>query len=133
MRNTTINEIEDQPEGLVAKRPYQQPKLQIFGKVLHLTQGSNGNGNDGDQVHTKHSDRRVKEHIVQVDTHPLGFGLHLFDYKSAWRNACGHGRQFGVIADEVEAIMPEAVSVNSEGYKQVNYAMLGIQQAIRNR
>jgi hypothetical protein len=29
------------------------------------------------------------------------------------------------VTDEVEAIMPEAVSIDSEGYKQVNYAMWG--------
>lgn len=38
----------------------------------------------------------------------------------------GHGRQFGVMADEVEQVMPEAVSVHPDGYKMVDYAMLGI-------
>ena len=47
MSNTMINKVEDQPEGLVVKRPYRQPKLQIFGKVLHLTQGSGGDDHDG--------------------------------------------------------------------------------------
>ena len=46
MSNTIINKVEDQPEGLVVKRPYRQPKLQIFGKVLHLTQGHSGHEND---------------------------------------------------------------------------------------
>ncbi len=44
MSNTTINKVEDRPKGLVVKRPYRQPKLQIFGKVLHLTQGGQGQG-----------------------------------------------------------------------------------------
>jgi hypothetical protein len=55
----------------------------------------------------------------------------LFDYKEAYRDACGHGRQFGFMADEVEAVMPEAVLINPNGYKQVTCAKLGIQQATR--
>ena len=46
--------------------------------------------------------------------------------RSTYRDAWGHGRQFGVMADEVERAMPEAVSVHPDGYKMVNYAMLGI-------
>ena len=72
------------------------------------------------------SDRRVKEHIVQIDTHPLGFSLYLFDYKLDYCDAWNHGRPFGVMADEVETVMPDAVSVSPDGYKIANYAMLGI-------
>jgi hypothetical protein len=53
-------------------------------------------------------------------------GLYLFDYKPEFRDTCGHGRQFGVMADEVEQVMPEAVSVHPNGYKMVDYAILGI-------
>jgi hypothetical protein len=42
-----LSKIEDQPERLAAKRPYQRPALQIFGKVLHLTQGSGTHSPDG--------------------------------------------------------------------------------------
>lgn len=72
------------------------------------------------------SDRLMKENVVYVDCHPLGIGLYLFDYKPEFRDLWGHGRQFGVMADEVEQVMPEAVSVHPDGYKMVNYAMLGI-------
>ena len=34
------------------------------------------------------------------------------------------------MADEVEAVMPAAVSVGADGYKQVDYAMLGISRAL---
>jgi hypothetical protein len=60
----------------------------------------------------------------------LGIGLYLFDYKSEYRQQHGMGRQFGVMADEVESVFPEAVSVHPGGYKQVNYAMLGISHRI---
>jgi hypothetical protein len=34
------------------------------------------------------------------------------------------------MADEVEQVMPEAVSVHPDGYKMVNYAMLGISRVL---
>jgi hypothetical protein len=52
--------------------------------------------------------------------------LYLFDYKSQFCGRLGYGRQFGVIAQEVEAVMPEAVVVHPDGYKMVDYGMLGI-------
>jgi len=76
------------------------------------------------------SDPSIKENCFRLGTHWLGIGLHLFDYKPEYRDAWGHGRQFGVMADEVEKVLPEAVSVHADGYKMVNYGMLGI---IRHR
>lgn len=52
--------------------------------------------------------------------------LYLFDYKSEFQARAGLGRQFGVMADEVEAIVPKALVVHLDGYKRVNYAILGI-------
>ena len=75
------------------------------------------------------SDRRLKENIVRVGTHPLGIGLYLFNYKLAYHQTCGRGRHFGVMADEVERVLPEAVCLRSDGYKMVDYAMLGVTQA----
>jgi hypothetical protein len=76
------------------------------------------------------SDRRIKENIVRVGDHPLGIGPYLFDYKPEFREQWGHGRQFGVMADEVEAVMPQAVLMHSNGYQMVNYGMLGINRTL---
>lgn len=57
--------------------------------------------------------------------HPAGFGLYLFDYKAEFSDL-GAGRQFGVMADEVEKIVPEAVTIGSNGFRAVDYALLGI-------
>ena len=65
-----------------------------------------------------------------VGRHSLGFGLYLFNYKAEFRNAYGHGRQFGVMASEVEAIVPAAVSEGPLGHKTVDYAMLGISRVV---
>jgi hypothetical protein len=78
------------------------------------------------------SERRVKENIVRVGDHPLGFGLYLFDYRPEYREQWGHGRQFGVIIDEVETVVPEAVSVFPDGFKRVDYQMLGIHRFAKN-
>ena len=38
----------------------------------------------------------------------------------------GRRRQFGVVADEVEEVLPQSVSMHPDGYKMVDYGMLGI-------
>ena len=110
------------------KLAYQPPSLRTFGQVHMLTQSASkgGNGDGGQGMMVLASDRSIKENVVQVGVHPSGIGLYLFDYKPAFWASTGNGRQFGVMADEVEAVMPEAVLMHADGYKQVNYAMLGI-------
>ena len=114
-----------------AKAPYSAPVLRALGKLHRATHGSGGNGNDGAGDMTKMSDRRVKERIVRIGNHPLGIGLYLFDYRAGFRDEWGHGRQFGVMADEVETVMPDAVSVHADGFKVVDYSRLGIDRAPR--
>ena len=123
-----------EPKAFAPKKPYTHPSLHIFGSLHLLTQGGSGGGNDGfgmmsgtmGMMGMGMSDRRLKENIVRIGTHPLGFGLYLFDYKPAYRGVSGDGRQFGVMADEVETVMPLAVATHPFGHKTVNYAMLGI-------
>ena len=62
------------------------------------------------------SDPRLKSNVVRVGTHPSGFGVYEYDIFGK--------RQRGVMADEVEAIMPEAVALHPSGYKMVNYGMI---------
>jgi hypothetical protein len=110
--------------------PYVTPRLQVYGTVSELTMGNNTSGADTNMKQVSGSDRTIKENIVEIGKHPLGINLYLFDYKPAFRGNCGHSRQFGVMADEVEGVMPEAVSVHQNGYKQVNYDMLGIRRTV---
>ncbi len=112
-------------EASAGKKPYRRPNLQTYGRVHLLTQGSGGNGRDADSSMTMMSDRRAKQNLLRVGTHPIGVGLYLFDYRPDFRDVWGHGRQLGVMADEVEAVMPEAVSRRLDGFKVVDYAMLG--------
>lgn len=62
------------------------------------------------------SDRRLKSNIERVGTHKLGIGIYEYDLFGE--------RQRGVMADEVETVMPEAVITLPIGIKAVNYGML---------
>ena len=71
------------------------------------------------------SDRIAKENIVRVGTHPLGIGL----YRSSESSIPSDGGLWpalGVMADEVEVVLPQAVVMHPHGYKMVDYALLGI-------
>lgn len=61
------------------------------------------------------SDRRMKRDIVKVGELPNGLALYRFRYKA------GGPEQVGVMADEVERVMPEAVAVD-RGFKVVDYS-----------
>jgi hypothetical protein len=62
------------------------------------------------------SDRRLKSNIQRIGTHPSGIGWYEYDI-------FGRHEQ-GVMADEVEAVMPEAVIMHDSGYKMVDYGRL---------
>ena len=128
MEKTKQHSTDDKASRVEGKAIYVSPYLRIFGCVKQLTQNGTGTGADGGTTAgmTKPSDRNVKQNIVRVGFHPQGMSLYLFDYKPEFHEMAGHGRQFGVMADEVEAVMPEAVVMHPNGYKQVDYAILGI-------
>lgn len=108
------------------RKPYTSPLLRAFGKLHCRTQGTGGNGTDQGVNQTKMSDRRAKAHVVRVGTHPLGIGLYLFDYLPIFGGSTKEGREFGVMADEVEQVLPSAVTIGPDGYRRVDYRMLGI-------
>ena len=62
------------------------------------------------------SDPRLKSNVVRIGTHPFGVGVYEYDIFG--------NRERGVMADEVEAVMPEAVALHPSGYKMVNYGMI---------
>ena len=67
------------------------------------------------------SDRRLKKKISRVGEDKRGFGIYEFEYRD------NPGSRFrGVMADEVEPIVPEAVSYGEDGFAQVDYERLGL-------
>jgi hypothetical protein len=63
------------------------------------------------------SDRRLKQNIERVGTHPNGLPVYIYDY--VWGE-----KGVGCMADEVEQVCPEAVSQDENGYAMVDYARL---------
>lgn len=71
------------------------------------------------------SDRRLKEHVEAVGRDErTGLTLYEFEYREE------PGRRYrGVMADEVERVMPTAVQRDRRGYALVDYGRLGIEFA----
>ncbi len=70
------------------------------------------------------SDRRFKQNIVAVGQLASGIKVYSFEYKPEFRESGEEGTFIGVMAQEVEPIIPEAVITREDGYKLVNYSML---------
>lgn len=66
----------------------------------------------------KGSDMRLKENINHVDTLPNGIKLYTWD----WIDKEMNDPTYGVIAQEVAKVIPEAVITHPDGYLMVNYA-----------
>jgi hypothetical protein len=99
---------------------------------------SSGSGTSQDGIFSamsppslRFSDIRMKENIVKVGELPNGLNLYEFEYKPEFIDnvLAGPGRQIGVMAQEVEKVMPEAVFTMSNGYKAVDYDQLGAHYA----
>jgi hypothetical protein len=72
------------------------------------------------------SDIRTKENIVAIGTLPNGLPFYQFEYKPEFKDhaLAGHGTHTGVMAQEVQAFMPEAVITLENGYLAVDYGKL---------
>lgn len=73
------------------------------------------------------SDERLKADIEKVGELPNGIGLHRFRYRG------DNVKYVGVLAQEVEEIMPEAVAESETGYLMVDYARLGVTMQLADR
>ncbi len=76
----------------------------------------------GAAMYTAFSDRRLKTNVRLVGTDPAS-GFNLYEYEYTFLP----GKTFrGVMADEVELIVPEAVFTDANGFKSVNYGLIGV-------
>lgn len=69
------------------------------------------------------SDINLKENIKKVGSLDNGINLYSYNYKDGYD--LPKGKQVGVMAQEVEKVIPEAVT-EIGGFKAVNYALLGV-------
>jgi hypothetical protein len=72
----------------------------------------------------KYSDIRTKENIKAIGWLPNGLPVYEYEYKSEWKDKAGHGVHVGVMAHEVEEVLPQAVVVDEHGIKKVRYDLL---------
>jgi Chaperone of endosialidase len=82
--------------------------------------GGFGGGHGGGFGHR--SDIRLKEEIVPLGRLGNGIGLYRFRYRGNDRTA-----YVGVMAQEVQTIVPNAVSRGRDGYLRVDYDKLGLE------
>jgi Chaperone of endosialidase len=67
------------------------------------------------------SDRRLKRAVTPIGRHALGFGLYKFQY--LWSSKT----YVGVMAQEVQSYVPEAVKRGPGGFLAVDYGRLGFE------
>jgi hypothetical protein len=68
----------------------------------------------------RRSDLRLKHDLVEVGRLDNGIGIYRFVYNG------GHTAYVGVIAQEVQNVVPAAVTRGSDGYLRVRYDRLGV-------
>jgi hypothetical protein len=116
------------PGGL----PTATDRLQVFGDVRVGTSGTNGclmNFAGTGIAGTCASDRRFKKNITPFGS-VLGQVAALQPVHFDWRAAefpdrhFGDSRAYGLIAQDVEAVLPELVATGEDGYKAVDYTKL---------
>jgi len=112
--------------------PTATDKLQVFGDIRVGTSGTNGcikNFSGAGIMGVCSSDRRLKKNITpfapMLDKVTALQPVHYF-----WRAAEFPDRHFGdsqaagLIAQDVEQVLPELVATDSDGYKAVDYSKL---------
>ena len=98
--------------------PQNQTTQKQLGMMDYLSMAA---GMDG----MFNSDARLKTNINQVGNLPNGLGLYTWDWtEDAVEKGLSNNMTLGVIAQEVEKVMPEMVITTPSGYKAVNYGEL---------
>ena len=72
----------------------------------------------------KISDIRLKENITKVGSLDSGINLYTWDWTKEGKRLAGDTPAYGVLAQEVQQTMPEAVTRGDHGYLMVNYSKL---------
>ena len=79
-------------------------------------------GSLGSAYMMKPSDIKLKKYIKKIGELSNGLNVYTYFYKKGF--GLPTDRQVGVMAHEVEKVIPEAVITMSNGYKAVNYALI---------
>jgi hypothetical protein len=118
--------------GTFTDIPTVADKLQVFGDIRVGTTGTNGcikNFGGNPLAGTCSSDRRFKKDITPFD-HVLDHLTALQPVHYSWRASefpdrhFGDSRAYGLVAQDVEQVLPELVVTNDDGFKAVDYSEL---------
>lgn len=92
--------------------------------AYRLQVGSSGDGSTARaNAWNTFSDRTLKKDLSIIDQ-PLNKVNQISGYYYYWKEGEDESRQVGIVAQEVEEILPEIVSTDPEGIKSVDYAKL---------
>lgn len=74
------------------------------------------------------SDEETKENVILIGKDDTGLNLYSYNYKQEYQNnpLAGPGRWIGYMAKEVEKLYPNAIKIDTSGFKTVNYSLIGI-------
>ena len=118
--------------GVFNEIPTITDKLQVFGDIRVGTAGTNGclkNFNGDPLAGSCVSDRRYKKGITPFGA-ALGPLTALQPVHYFWRSTefpaqnFGDGRSYGLIAQDVEHVLPDLVMTGPDGFKAVDYSKL---------
>jgi hypothetical protein len=70
------------------------------------------------------SDKKLKTNIRKVGQLASGLNTYFWDWTEEAKKLVGNQMTFGVMAQEAIEVFPEAVSTDSNGYLQVDYARI---------
>jgi hypothetical protein len=140
--NTTVNNNQvlgqikflhsDSDGGFAEVGVIKSVSTQVFtgtgntGHKIHIDADTIVNGTleaTGDVVAYSSSDRRLKDEIIPI-SNPLDKINSIGGYSFVWNNEKQNiykGKDYGVIAQEIEKILPELVETRENGYKAVKY------------
>ena len=118
-------------ENKIAIAQLQRPKsgglLGSVGKILGAAAGTEAGAQaiaSGVSWLVGFSDERLKENVVKFGTLKNGISVYRWDWTDEGRRIVGDQPAFGVIAQEVQNVVPAAVNMGSDGYLRVNYGMI---------
>jgi hypothetical protein len=119
-RTANNNALGNISSGRVANRDSSRGAASFAGGGVHGGGGMRSGGGGGGRGGGRRSDMRLKHDVALLGRLDNSIGLYRFVYDG------GHTAYVGVMAQEVQAVVPQAVARGRDGYLLVFYDKLGL-------
>lgn len=116
---TILANIATQQGSQVAGLPSPSSRLTGQGLLKPIAEAASGIG-----TAIAASDIRLKTNIQRTGQTPFGINLYTWDWTDEAKNIVGDQPTFGVMAQEVMNITPEAVMMHEDGFYRVDYVRI---------